>query len=400
MEVGKGFLQLQEDYSRRSSLHPTIGDASIFAYATRVGCCGCCSIKVERDEDRFRIGRLSLAPYCHLALLVFGLCFLLAGAVLTGLAYSHPQQHAPLIYSQLKQGEDSQEERVAGPLFLVVGLGLLALGVGLAMLGCKLERAAARQRSAMSRFSFESGGSRSVDIFANLDDIRSQGGDSSHRRGSFFGSSFNQTRRSTLSTIAQAVPLGFFMTESPRTPKTPTTVNPPTNNSTTATTKLSDEFQEVELGSPTRDDEFTLPALTLRPSIIPIPMFLSSNRLSAGHHQHEIPVPSRSDEPFGSIASLSGPRGSIASFPAPRFTAHINNVAVPETNGLPPIHVMGTGNALTASPKQGARPKLRATKSEDRPSFEGDILNVSNCSTAGTSSTTNAESQRRPHSGS
>lgn len=81
---------------------PTVGDASIFAYATRVGCCGCCSIKVERDEDRFRIGRLSLAPYCHLALLVFGLCFLLAGAVLTGLAYSHPQQHAPLIYSQLK----------------------------------------------------------------------------------------------------------------------------------------------------------------------------------------------------------------------------------------------------------------------------------------------------------
>lgn len=195
------------------------------------------------------------------------------------------------------QGENSNEERVAGPLFLLVGLTLLVTGVGLAILGCKLENAAVRQRSALSRFSFESG-PRSGDIFANLDDIRSQGGDSHHnRRGSFFGSSFNpslsSTRRSTLATIAQAVPHGFFMMESqsPRTPKSPSHIPNPYKNgynhrhstvnpeASASTTKLSDEFQDVELGSPSRDDdEFTLPALSLRPSIIPIPMFVSPNR--------------------------------------------------------------------------------------------------------------------------
>ncbi len=207
-----------------------------------------------------------------------------------------------------KKIEDRNEERVAGPLFVVVGLCLIVFGVGLAVLGCKLERAAARTRSALSRFSFESsvgnqnrtGGG---DIFANLDDIRFH---DQTRRNSFFGSSFNfnpssssTTRRSTLSTIAQAVPLGFFMTESPRTPKTfnnshlHPNANPnytdnfslspiSTNAGNVATTKLSDEFQEVELGSPVRedgDDEFKLPALSLRPSIIPIPMFISPNHL-------------------------------------------------------------------------------------------------------------------------
>lgn len=80
----------------------SLGETSTSAYTTRVGCCGCCTVKVERDDGSLRIGRLSLAPYCHLALLVFGFCFLLAGAVLTWLSYSNTNldvKHAPLISS-------------------------------------------------------------------------------------------------------------------------------------------------------------------------------------------------------------------------------------------------------------------------------------------------------------
>ena len=44
-------------------------------------------VKAERDEGSLRIGGLALAANCHHIVLIFGFFFLLAGAVLTTLAY-------------------------------------------------------------------------------------------------------------------------------------------------------------------------------------------------------------------------------------------------------------------------------------------------------------------------
>lgn len=69
-------------------------------------------------------------------------------------------------------------------------------------------------------------------------------------------------------------------------------------------------------------------------------------------------------------------------------------------NGLPPIFVEETGNALTASPKQSSnkleatKPPLRATRSEDHDRTkdgEDSLINVVGGS---------IEQQKRPHSGS
>jgi hypothetical protein len=68
------------------------GEASTFTTRFPL-CCGYCPIKVEREDGNgLRIGRLNLAPYCHIALSIFGLCFILAGGVLTGLAYNKSQE--------------------------------------------------------------------------------------------------------------------------------------------------------------------------------------------------------------------------------------------------------------------------------------------------------------------
>jgi hypothetical protein len=99
------------------------------------------------------------------------------------------------------------------------------------------------------------------------------------------------TRRSTLATIAQAVPVGFFMpSDSPRTPGSTSVGYQGNRQNSSLVTGDASEFQEIELSSPKKkprktsgilqnqnstsfeDDEFNLPALTLRPSL-PIPMF-------------------------------------------------------------------------------------------------------------------------------
>lgn len=62
---------------------------------TRINCgCGQCvpfRVKVERDDGGLRIGKLTLAANCHLVIVIFGFFFLIAGTVLTALAYKEPQ---------------------------------------------------------------------------------------------------------------------------------------------------------------------------------------------------------------------------------------------------------------------------------------------------------------------
>jgi len=44
-------------------------------------------LKVIKEEEGYKICGVSLAAHCHLILLIFGLCFILAGIVLTVLSY-------------------------------------------------------------------------------------------------------------------------------------------------------------------------------------------------------------------------------------------------------------------------------------------------------------------------
>lgn len=61
---------------------------------TRINCgCGQCvpfRVKVEKDDGGLRIGKLTLATNCHLIIVIFGFFFLIAGSVLTALAYKEP----------------------------------------------------------------------------------------------------------------------------------------------------------------------------------------------------------------------------------------------------------------------------------------------------------------------
>jgi hypothetical protein len=104
--------------------------------------------------------------------------------------------------------------------------------------------------------------------------------------------------------------MGLFPNDLHQSPKSPTFPN------SLQIPRLEEtEFQEVELASP--GEEFILPALTLRPSIIPISTFVSPT--------HNLQLYSRSDEPFGSIVSLKSNNGDIASFPARPKTINTNS---------------------------------------------------------------------------
>ena len=60
-------------------------------------------MKAEKDDGSLRIGGLALASNCNHIVLIFGFFFLLAGAVLTSLAYKpkRDSQDAPAPVSSL-----------------------------------------------------------------------------------------------------------------------------------------------------------------------------------------------------------------------------------------------------------------------------------------------------------
>ncbi|CAL8088279.1 unnamed protein product [Orchesella dallaii] len=394
MDLGRGFLKLEEDNnSRRSSSlfrqKPLEFNENGLHYVTRINCgCGQCvpfRVKVERDDGGLRIGKLTLASNCHLIIIIFGFFFLVAGSVLTALAYKEPtpldDPDLPLHARASAEHVDSpsrQEGKVAGPIFIIVGSVLFFVGFTLTALACKLNREAKRQLQ-LNRFTWETPPLQTPDIFntssehfatfANMDtfSVRSRELSSSSGGGGPHGnnrrdSSFTFSRQlqhppPPLTTIAQAVPVGIFLFgDSTTSPKSPSI-------------KITDTsgFQDIELGSPTTESAPTSAAvsgrrfpdprrkkerahsdgaslddcgatcnaersknnlnpnestqgkvnLALRPSLPIIPMFASPHyfsRVVTPLDARNLYVSSRSDEPFGSIASLST-SGDIACFP-------------------------------------------------------------------------------------
>jgi hypothetical protein len=100
-----------------------------------------------------------------------------------------------------------EEERLAGPLFVIIGFTLVFLGISLAVLGYRLNREAQRQRLALNRFPMDSptNGSRSNHrgafegspdfFFSSFSNLDGQDGTGTSRRSSFFGNSFRLSWR-------------------------------------------------------------------------------------------------------------------------------------------------------------------------------------------------------------
>lgn len=158
-----------------------------------------------------------------------------------------------------------QEGKIAGPIFIIIGSGLVLVGFTLTALSCKLNREAKRQLH-MSRFTWETPPIQTPDIFNNSQhhsttssehyatfgnnvdtfSVRSRelstcsSGSGNRRDSSFtFG---RHNAPPPLSTIAQAVPVGVFLFGGESSPRSPTIqVTDPSG------------FQEIELGSPTTE---------------------------------------------------------------------------------------------------------------------------------------------------
>ncbi|CAG7629509.1 unnamed protein product [Allacma fusca] len=328
----RGFSKLNEENSIHGSVFQntaTIESCGLHN-GTRInlgfGRCLKLRVKAERDEGSLRIGGLALAANCHHIVLIFGFFFLLAGAVLTTLAYkSKSDVPSP---DPTPRGEG----KVAGPLFVVIGSTLILVGVGLTIVGWKVNQEAKRQ---MNHFSLQTPPPLTPETqdyfsaFANIQDSNfyNRGGtpsSQSSRRESFFNPNFFSDRRKTLPTIAQAVPVGFFMDGKlsgvPDSGSMSSRLHPCSPESCQVD-KLNGISKELETEGSTDFNEsapYRKASLSLRPSL-PIPIIASPSFIRSRVIAPLDPnclIRTRSDEPFGSIVSLSG-TGDIACFPAP-----------------------------------------------------------------------------------